>query len=268
MKITIIGGGNMGSAFAEGTLRTALCTPRDLCIVEPVPDRRAELVGQYKCLVADSIKAEAFSGSECIILAVKPQNFAAVAEALKGILKGSQLIISIMAGVSLGSISASLNDHSKVVRCMPNMGALIGKGMNVYFAQQLQKNDRQIVEAILNSLGESLQVSDEFLVDAATAVSGSGPAYVFFILEHMLEEAQELGFSEEEAFQLVSQTFAGALSIWSSGKKSAGELKKMVTSKGGTTEAALSVFTSGEMDKVFRAGIRAAFDRAQEISRQ
>jgi len=269
MKIAIIGGGNMGSAIAEGILKSGVTSARDLHIVEQSPERRSELALQLKCSVAESSAGKEMAASDCIILAVKPQDFPSLAEALKAALNKNQLILSIMAGISTATISSLMKNHSKVVRCMPNMGALIGQGMNVYFADnKLEKKEKQLVEAIMGSIGQTLQVSDEYLIDAATAVSGSGPAYVFFVIEHMLEEAQELGFSQEESFQLVSQTFAGALNIWQTGKKSAADLRKMVTSKGGTTEAALAVFKDQQMDKIIRSGIKAAFDRAQGISKQ
>lgn len=265
MKIAVIGGGNMGAAFVRAFLEKRVVRPADVLIIEQQDLRRKTLAKEFGCKSAP--KLDGMLGNyDLLLVAVKPQDFRALSLELKSRLKPKHLVLSIMAGVTLTSMRSLLGGHRKLVRCMPNLPVQIGMGMSVICAGAgVSRREVELVKELFDSAGSCIQVKQESLLDAATAVSGSGPAYVFYIIEHMLKAARELGFSSDEADLLVSQTFLGSLALWSSSESNAQELRSQVTSKGGTTEAALKRFESGHLGKTLIEGVKRACERCSEL---
>jgi len=230
-----VGGGNMGYALAAALIRRKVCAPQDITVADPIDAirKRAAVLG---CLVTER---PTHSDGRVVVLAVKPQQAQEAMQALTGSLKPDQVVVSIMAGVRLATIQAAMK-HQAIVRVMPNTPAQIGLGMNAYYADPVvTAKQLEPVHAMLSASGEALLVASEDLIDAATAVSGSGPAYVFYLAEHWMRAAEALGFSPTQATALVRQTLRGATELWQSSGISAKQLREQVTSKGGTTAAAL-----------------------------
>jgi pyrroline-5-carboxylate reductase len=265
MHYAFIGGGNMGRAMATALVEKRVCAPGDLLVVDPDASSRERLRG-LGCHLAESADARV-SAAAVVLLAVKPQSAPVVMGGLKPLLKPGQAVLSIMAGVSLEKLRAGLG-HAALVRAMPNTPAQIGLGMNVYLAEPaVGVEGLARVEALLRACGETVRVRSEDAIDAATAVSGSGPAYVFFVAEHWIEAARELGFSGEEAARLVQQTLLGATELWKRQQLPVATLREQVTSKGGTTAAALETFRERGVGEGLKEGIVRAYRRAKELSR-
>lgn len=250
MKLAFIGGGAMGEAMASGLLARGTATHDDLIIAEPVPDRRAILEQRYQVQTTDN-NAAAIASAEIVILAVKPQSLDDVAPGLWGVLKPTQALLSIVAGVPIQRLHDAFS-HSAIIRVMPNTPAQIGEGMSVWTATHtVTPEQRETAQLILGSLGRELYVTDEHYLDLATAVSGSGPGYVFLILEAFIDAAVHVGFARPQATELVLQTVIGsALYARETGRHPA-ELRNAVTSPAGTTAAGLF--------HLEKAGLRAAF---------
>ncbi len=264
MQVAFIGGGNMGRALAEAAIRQGVSRAGDVLVVDPDPQAR-ERNEQLGCRVRAEADAE-IAQAAVVVLAVKPQLAPAVMAALGPRLRPSQIVVSIMAGVALAQMQAALN-HRAVVRVMPNTPAQVGMGMNVYFADPaVTERQLQPVVKLLQASGEVLAVTSEDAIDAATAVSASGPAYVFYVAEHWMRAAQALGFSEAEATKLVQQTLLGSTTLWRTAGLPAGQLREQVTSKGGTTAAALASFEQAAVGAGIEAGVRAAYRRAKELA--
>ncbi|HKI99023.1 MAG TPA: pyrroline-5-carboxylate reductase [bacterium] len=263
MKYAFIGGGNMGRALAAALVGKGVCLAEDILVVEPAEAAR-ERVANLGCVVAEQIDA-AVSEAPVVLLAVKPQSAPHMFEQLKPHLKANQVVVSIMAGVTIDTVHNAL-EHEAIVRVMPNTPAQVGLGMNVYHAAPTVTGTQlRAVEALLQASGESLAVANEDAIDAATAVSGSGPAYVFYIAEHWTNAALKLGFTAEEAEQLVQQTLIGATALWKDQRVPPATLREQVTSKGGTTAAALEHFEQHEIGKHFEEGVERAYQRAKEL---
>jgi pyrroline-5-carboxylate reductase len=265
MKYAFIGGGNMGRALAAALIGKGVCLGEDILVVEPDEAAR-ERVANLGCAV-QAAPDEHVGEAPVVLLAVKPQSAPAMFEQLKGYLQANQVVVSIMAGVTIATVQAGLG-HEAIVRVMPNTPAQVGLGMNVYHpAPAVSAGQLRPVEALLQASGEALAVASEDAIDAATAVSGSGPAYVFYVAEHWLAAAMKLGFSREEAEQLVQQTLIGATALWKEQRVPPGTLREQVTSKGGTTAAALELFEQHEIGAHFEAGVERAYQRAKELGR-
>ncbi|MBF0287322.1 MAG: pyrroline-5-carboxylate reductase [SAR324 cluster bacterium] len=265
MGVAIIGGGNMGRAIAHSLLHTQTFLQSDILVVETVSAKCEQLVDTIGCRVLEKIGAEIsqFTG---VIVAVKPQMSSSVMEELASFLASHQLVISIMAGISTRQMVQTLN-HEAIVRVMPNTPSQIGEGMSVYFATPTVNQEQlEFTKKILKATGQALAVKNEDAIDAATAISGSGPAYIFYIAEQMVASARQLGFSEDEATLLVQQTIKGAVLLWEKQEISAGELRQQVTSPGGTTESALQTFTENKIDSNFQQGLQSAYQRAKELA--
>jgi pyrroline-5-carboxylate reductase len=264
MDYAFIGGGNMGRALAAAAIARGVAPPGKVLIVEPQQASR-DLAAALNCIVAPAAD-ERVGDARAVVLAVKPQNATEVFRALRGLLKPHQVVISIMAGVTVAAIREGLA-HEALVRVMPNTPAQIGLGMNVYFAlPSVSEAQLTTVVALLRAAGDALAVSSEDAIDAATAVSGSGPAYVFYLAEHWMLAAQALGFTEREAAQLVQQTLAGATALWKASRLAPATLREQVTSKGGTTAAAVEHFEAQQVGGLLRAGIARAYRRAKELA--
>ncbi len=265
MKLALIGGGNMGGALLRALVSTGTLSGDEILVVEPDPEKRQLLQSQTGCAV--KVKADAdLREAGVLLLAVKPQASEGVMKEMKPFLESDQLVISVMAGVSLSTLEKGLG-HSRLVRAMPNTPALIGEGMSVFYAAHgVEKGSREWVRELFSACGTCLEVNLEDAVDAATAVSGSGPAYLYFLAEQMIESARDLGFDSKQAELLVRQTLKGAVLLMYQQQVPAEELRRWVTSPGGTTEAALKSFSSAGVDDHLRKGIGEAYRRALELS--
>lgn len=266
MKILIIGGGNMGLTFARSFLSTHIVTHDELCVLEKSPEKAEELsklnIGRIYGAPGPYIKE-----ADLIILAVKPQDSAELFSRIAASLDGQQLILSIMAGVKMETISKSL-ECTKIVRAMPNLPAQVGVGMTVFTSSNdVTRIELVTVQNLLNATGKTLYVEREEMIDAATAISGSGPAYVFYFMQALIESAQSMGFSKSESELLSYQTFKGAIELFNTYDFSCEEWIGKVSSRGGTTEAAFNVLKKDSTKEKFNNAVRAALDRAVELSR-
>ena len=266
MKITIVGCGNMGLIFTRALLKYNIVTKENLFLVEKNDARREELskmdIG-HVTVIGDS----KIAGSDIYILAVKPQDFETVAGELKPSLQSAKCIISIMAGVKINRIESLLNNKN-IVRAMPNSPAELGMGMTGFTASSsLPVEEVHKAENLLATTGRAVFFENEDLIDACTAISGSGPAYFFYILKNMIEAGVKLGMDEATSAMLVKQTMLGSFHLMNSTTKSLDELIKAVASKGGTTEAALNSFNENKVGDGIQTGLTKARDRARELSK-
>ncbi len=260
--IAFIGGGNMASAIIGGLLKQDGIA-EDIEVVEPHEETRARLAGEFG-IDAEPEAGPALARCQVVIWAVKPQVFAEAARPVRG-LAPDALHLSVAAGIPSASIARWLATD-RVVRAMPNTPALIGQGMTGLYARPgVDEAGRQRVEQLLGATGELLWVDDEASLDAVTAISGSGPAYVFYFIEAMTEAGIELGLSADQAHQLAVGTFAGATALAANASEPPAVLRDRVTSKGGTTYAAVSAMENDEVKQKFMAAIRAAHRRAGEL---
>jgi pyrroline-5-carboxylate reductase len=265
LKISFIGGGNMATALIGG-LAGKLTAAANIHVIDPNADALAKLAQQFGIGTASRVDA-AITQSDVIVLAVKPQQMKEVAAALLPFLATTpQLILSIAAGIRGMDLSRWLNGHTAIVRSMPNTPALIGQGITGMVAlQSVTQQQHDVAEAIMRSVGATVWLDDEALIDPVTAVSGSGPAYVFYFIEAMQQAALEMGLSAEQGTQLAIATFAGASQLAAQATEPVSVLRERVTSKGGTTYAALSSMdASGVKDSIVRA-LHAAAARGKEL---
>jgi pyrroline-5-carboxylate reductase len=266
MKVAIIGAGNMGMAFAKSFIQYNLIKKESLYLIEKNEDRATILRNENAGAVVDTINPK-IGEYDLIILSVKPQDFIAVASELQQVIQPNQLVLSIMAGISIEKIQTLLS-HPLVVRAMPNTPALLGMGMTAFSAAgEITLNQLKRVENLINSTGRAVFLEDESLLDAVTALSGSGPAYFFYLVKAMIEAGKQMGFEESMSAILVKQTMLGSFHLINNSDKSLDELIKAVASKGGTTEAALKRFEEGLLAQNLKEGIFAAQKRATELSK-
>lgn len=266
MKITFLGGGNMANALIGG-LRRQGYSAADIQVVEPVAEMRAKLADIYGVRCTPAIDQAAMD-CEIWVLAVKPQQLREAITPLKGRLS-TQLVISIAAGIRSNDIGRWLGGYARIVRTMPNTPALIGAGITgLYAGSGVNHQERASAEKILNAAGPTLWVDDEAQMDAVTAISGSGPGYVFYFMEALQKAAEDAGFDIAAARKLAVQTFLGAAQLAEHGNESPAILRQRVTSKGGTTEAALkSLDADGVAAAIVRA-TKAAQTRGVELGDQ
>ncbi len=264
MKILIVGGGNMGLTFARAFVNSHVVVPHQLTILERAESDRVEMLKEQNIghIVTDpSLVKEA----DLIILAVKPQDFEALQHVIKQHVDKDQVFLSIMAGIKLESIVKDLG-VTKVIRAMPNLPSQIGMGMTAYTCtEEVSRFEQGAVQNLLATTGKTLNVGKEELIDSVTAVSGSGPAYVFYFIEAMIQAAVSTGISHPEATLLVVQTFKGSLSLFQQNSLSCQEWISKVASRGGTTEAAILSFNEHNLNAIIKSGIHAALSRAVEL---
>ena len=262
MKISFVGGGVMAEALIGGILASGLAKPQDVRVGEPVEARRSYLETEHG-LRAVANNAQAVEGAEMVILAVKPQDLPKVLAELNGDLAESSAAVSIVAGATIATLTGGL-DHEAVVRVMPNTPARIGAGMSVWTATPgVSEAVREATRGMLGALGEELYAPDEKLIDMATALSASGPAYVFLFIEALIDAGVYLGMPRDTARRLALQTVLGSTRLVEESGRHPAELKDMVTSPGGTTiEALLRMERDG-----FRASIMDAVIAAYERSK-
>ena len=265
MKVLIIGYGNMGKTYANSFIGSRFIKPEDIFVLVRSDFSSIETaIPKFNFSITPSEKIADF---DIVILAVKPQDFSVLALAIKPFLKEDQIIFSVMAGITLKSLELQLS-CSKVVRCMPNIPTQIGMGMTVFTASaNVDRKELFIIQNLINTTGKSVYVENENLIDAATAISGSGPAYVFYFMQSMIKAAVDLGFNESEAELLVNQTFMGSVAIQNSYSLSNEEWIKKVASKGGTTESALKVFEKQSLENGIVEAVKAANNRALELGK-
>jgi pyrroline-5-carboxylate reductase len=264
MQIAFIGGGVMAEAMLRRAIDAGIVAAPDVYVAEPIKERRKQVEGAHG-VKATASNAEAVRGAAMVVLAVKPQVFDAVAADLHGQLDGNQTVLSIMAGVPMRKIVDSLG-HPNVIRVMPNTPAQIGAGMSVWTATKSVAPDaRNAAAALLGVLGREWAVSDESFLDMATAVSGSGPAYVFAFIEALIAAGASLGMPDDMAYTLAVETVAGAARLAKDAGEDPGLLRERVTSPGGTTAAGLQAMTAGEFQKTIQAAVDAGHRRAKEL---
>jgi len=263
MNITFVGGGNMARAIIGG-LRSKGFAPGAIGVVEVDPAARARLQSEFK-LRCFATPAQAAPFGELLVMAVKPQQMRAAAGQVAPALCG-QLVVSIAAGTRLADLSRWLGGHGLLVRCMPNTPALIGAGITGAFAAApVSPAQRACASQVLEAVGTVLWVDDEALLDPVTAVSGSGPAYVFYFIEAMQQAAMELGLSPQQARTLSLETFLGAARLAAGSTEPVSVLRERVTSKGGTTQAALASMAADRVDEAIARAIRAASERGRQL---
>jgi len=263
-KIAIIGIGNMGKALTYGLLRHRTISPSNLILSDPT---LADLMHFKKSGINLSFdNKEAAKNADIIILAVKPQDIFFVLEEIRHVVSQYQLIISIAAGIDIKTIKSILGRKQPVVRVMPNLCAKVGESMSCWAkSKEVTRENTKIARAVLQTIGKEILLEDEGLLDRATAISGSGPAYVFYFIELFVKSAIELGIDKDMAENLVLQTLIGSVKLLEKSQENASILKQQVTSKGGTTEAAFDVFNSSDIDKTFIKAINAAYKRSKEL---
>ncbi|MCO6432507.1 MAG: pyrroline-5-carboxylate reductase [Deltaproteobacteria bacterium] len=266
MRVLILGGGSIGEAFARAILGTGLVKEGSLEIVEVQGGRAGKLRGELKCAVRESVGE--IASFRYLLIAVKPQDFAALAASLPK-LSADQIVISVMAGVPIKRIEEALQGHKKIIRCMPNLPVVIGQGTIAFATSSAVGSDElRDAERILASGGRAVALESESQIDAVTALSGSGPAYLFYAVEKLLEVGVELGLTEEQARSLILNTIKGAAAMVEKEPHSLKTMRAAVTSKGGTTAAAIEQFERGGLGETLKEGVRSACLRAKELARQ
>jgi pyrroline-5-carboxylate reductase len=261
MRIAFLGGGNMAAALIGGLVAKGT-DARSISVVEVSPTARERLGARYPVHITTAPDA-AMQRADVLVLAVKPQDAKA---ALASVSLNQQLLISIAAGLTLSALSRWLGGHRKLVRCMPNTPALIGAGIaGLYALPEVDALGRRQAETILSAVGEVVWVGEERLLDPVTAVSGSGPAYVFWFIEQLASSGEALGLPAEVSRKLALHTVLGAAKLAAASDESPASLRKNVTSKGGTTEAALNVFDEEKLAERFRRALEAASRRGAEL---
>jgi pyrroline-5-carboxylate reductase len=261
-SIAFIGGGVMAEAMIGGLLNRQIVTPDNITVSEPREKRRAELAARYRVHTTGDNRDAARAG-EIVVLAIKPQMLARVLPELKGVLRAEQIVISISAGGRLATLSEGLA-HNVIVRAMPNTPAQIGAGLTVWTTTP-NVTDAQCdhARAVFQSFGKEVWVDDEKYLDMATAVSGTGPTYVFLVLEALVDAAVHLGFGREVAHDIVIETMRGAILYAEKTGKHPAELRNMVTSPGGTSAEAIYQMEKGSLRTVLSKAVWAAYQKSR-----
>lgn len=266
MKIAILGAGNMGLSFSKSFLKYELIKPENLHLVTRNEFKLSKISEEFpksKISIFEEVKE---LDADLIIIAVKPQDFQNVAENFRFTLKENQMVLSIMAGMKISKIQKLLN-HPLVVRAMPNSPTLLGMGITGYTAAEGISFSQLInIERLLNSTGRSVYLENEDLLDGVTALSGSGPAYFYYIVDAIIKAGVEMGIDENLSKLFVKQTMLGAFHLINNSEKNLEELIQDVASKGGTTEAALQTFEENNLKETLKKGILNAEKRARELN--
>jgi pyrroline-5-carboxylate reductase len=260
-KVAFIGGGVMGEAMVKGLLRQELVTPTQLMVADPLPDRCHILVERYGINVTTE-NTEAVAGSDVVVLSIKPQIMPMVLPELAGKIEAGAVVISIAAGIPLKTLIDNLG-HASVVRAMPNTPGQIGEGITVWKATDgVTAEQLEQAQAVLGAMGETVQVDDERYLDMATALSGTGPAYVLLVMEAMIDAGVHLGFSRRISEKLVLQTMRGTVEYARQSPRHPATLRNEVTSPGGTSAEAIYQLEKGGLRTVISRAIWAAYQRS------
>src|SRR5258708_7494928 len=263
MRILFVGGGNMATALIGGLLQEGF-KPGDLRVVDVSEQARQRLQSRFGVNAIAAVDGDI--AEDAVLLAGKPQQMHAGAQNLRACLRG-QLVISIAAGIRTADLARWLGGHERIVRVMPNTPALIRSGVSGLFAAAaVEQSDRDRAQNILGAVGGVVWVRNESDIDVVTAISGSGPAYVFYFIEALEQAAVELGLNAAQAHELAIQTFVGAAKLAAGSDESAGVLRARVTSKGGTTEAALKSMEASDVRRKIVDAAQAAARRSRELA--
>jgi pyrroline-5-carboxylate reductase len=263
IRIAFIGGGAMGEAIVKCLLTKKVAVPQDMVVSDISAVRRKLLRREYGVSTLADNKM-AVENADLIILAVKPQNLPQVIEEIKG-LALNQLVLSIVAGATLSSLCQSLN-HSSVIRAMPNMPAQIGEGMTIWTATtETGQGQKKLAQTVLDALGKEIYMADEKYLGMATALSGSGPAYVFLFIEALVDAGVHIGLPRDMAQELVIQTILGSTRTVEKTGKHPADLRNMVTSPGGTTTEALLQLEKGRFRSLILKAVTAAYKKAERL---
>lgn len=263
-QVVFIGPGVMAEAMILGLIGRAGVTPSQIVACGPRPERLAELAGRHG-IGSEADARQAVSGAETVILSVKPQSLPQVLRQLDGSIPQEALVLSIVAGVRLSHLTSGLG-HPAVVRAMPNTPAQVGEGVSVWTATEaVTTEQRETAQRILASCGQELPVDDEDYLDMATALSGTGPAYVFLFMEAMVDAGVHLGFPRRIAEALVVQTVRGSVAFYESSPKHLARLRNQVTSPGGTSAAALYYLEKAGFRTAISRAIWAAYERSIQL---
>ena len=266
MKIAVLGAGKMGISFSKSFLKYELIKPENLHLITRKKEKIQKISEEFRGSKVSVFDEISDIDADLIIIAVKPQDFQFVAENLSFRFKENQMMLSIMAGIKIEKIQQLLH-HKKVVRSMPNSPTLLGMGIAGYTAADgISFNDLMNIDKLLNSTGRSVYLEDENLLDGVTALSGSGPAYFYYIVDAMIKAGTEMGIDENLSKLFGKQTMLGAYHLINNSEKNLEELIKDVASKGGTTEAALKTFEENELKSILKKGILDAENRAKELN--
>src|SRR5438445_4635608 len=266
LNISFIGGGNMATALIGGLAGT-VTDGANIHVVDVNPQALQKLAHQFGVTTSIEIDA-AVSRSDVVVLAVKPQQMKQVVAALLPHVSG-QLVLSIAAGIQAVDLARWLNGHDAIVRCMPNTPALIGKGITGMVATAgVSAQQRDMADLIMRAVGATVWLDNEALIDAVTAISGSGPAYVFYFIEAMQQAAQELGLSAQQGSELAIATFVGASHLAAESSEPVSVLRERVTSKGDTTYAALTSMEASAVKAAIITAAKAAAARGKELGEE
>lgn len=256
----------MGLTYAQSFLRSRIVTPDNLMVLCRTYEKANQLSQTHEGRFYSDPRLCA-KEADLVIFAVKPQDSARLFSEMRDLVEPGQVFLSIMAGIRMATIAAALGVN-KIVRAMPNLPAQIGSGVTAFTStDEVTRIELVMVQNLINTTGKTLYVEREDMIDAATAISGSGPAYVYYFMNAMIEAARQMGFSDSEAELLVGQTFTGAVDLYNKADLSCESWIGKVASKGGTTEAALQVFRATALHEDIVAGARAALERARELGR-
>ncbi|WP_306606427.1 pyrroline-5-carboxylate reductase [Azonexus sp.] len=265
MKILFLGGGNMANALIGGMVKQGFVAA-DIHVIDPGAEARERLTAAY-AVNCHATAESAPASPDVLLLAVKPQQMKEAVAPLLGKL-GSALVVSIAAGLDMAALSRWLGGHRKIVRCMPNTPALVGAGITGLCAlPDVNEAEKAVADRVLRAVGSTVWIDDEARMDGVTAISGSGPAYVFLFIEALQQAASDLGFTPEQGRQLAIETVQGAATLAAQSVEPAAVLRERVTSKGGTTEAALRVMLERGVKDGIVAGCKAADARGRELGK-
>lgn len=267
MKVLVIGAGNMGLTYAEGMADSPMLNKHKLKIYDTDPKKIKSLREDSRFDVYDNLD-DCLPKADIVFVAVKPYHSDDLFEEMKTMINQSQIFVSLMAGVTIDTIQEKL-EASKVIRTMPNLPAQVGKGVTSYTeSKEVSRVELIMVRNLLDTTGTSIHVDTETFIDASTGISGSGPAYVFYFMQSMLEAALKMGFSAYDSKVLVSSTFEGAIELFNQNDISPKSWIAKVASKGGTTQAAIDSMEDNNVKQLIQDAAYAAFDRAVELGKE
>ncbi len=272
IELLVIGGGSMGGAIVQGAVRSGNLAPSAVGVVEPNGERCSAMICQGVRAAGQIAEVGALAWDAVVLIAVKPQVFPQVAPAIRAVVDGSakgRLVMSVMAGVTTAKMAEALGPKARVIRAMPNLPALVGRGMTALSAGQgAGEADEARASALFKTVGQVLLLDDEEKMDAFTGVAGSGPAYVFLLTEAMAAAGEAVGLTADEAAWAARQTMIGAARLMEEDERSAAALREAVTSPGGTTAAALNALEERGFREIVSAAVKAARDRGCQLGQQ
>jgi len=266
MKVLVIGAGNMGLTYAEGMSTSPYLNKRNIMVYDISEEKTEELNALPNFDAFTSLK-DCLPQADIVFLAVKPYHSEALFKTMKEMVRKDQIFVSLMAGITIETIQSSLG-ITKVVRTMPNLPAKVGKGVTSFTeSKEVSRVELLMVRNLLDTTGAAIHVENENFINASTGISGSGPAYVFYFMQSMLEAALKMGFSQNDSKILVSQTFEGAVALFNDSDLSPTSWMERVASKGGTTRAALDSMDDNNVKELIKEAAYAAFNRATELGK-